>query len=174
MPKIILTIADLHQATSKTDLTDLAQQHAQQILDSNYDLMTTYVALKRYETYLKSLIKELQSPTTKLVKEHGTPPQNYANATISLYRCRKYDFSQDETWSLIQEEAERLKQYKKEREQFLKDIQTEYVDTVDEATGEVVRVYAPPVTETEGIAVRLGWKAPNISHENCLIYFWKN
>ncbi|MFK7933241.1 MAG: hypothetical protein AB8G22_07010 [Saprospiraceae bacterium] len=155
MPKIIPSIADLHQSADKTALTELAQQHAQQIVDSNYDLMTTYVALKRYEVYLKNLIAALQTPTTELIKAEGVPPKEYANAKITVTRRRKYDFSQDETWSSIQAEVEQIKAYKKEREAFLKTIESEYTETVNEETGEVVRTYAPPVEVTEGIMVRL-------------------
>lgn len=155
MPKIISTIADLHQAANKTDIVELAEQHAQQITDYNYDLVTTYVALKRYETYLNTLIKTLQTPTVALIKENGEPPKDYANAKVKLTRRRSYDFTKDEQWKMIEEEALRLKKLRKEREQFLKNIKTEFIETVDESTGEIVKTYAPQMTEKEGIMVKL-------------------
>lgn len=155
MSKIIKTIAEINQGCNKKVITTWGEEDSQKIITADYDLVKTYVALKRYETYLATLISELQPSVTSLIKKNGTPPKDYANAKIQLTKRRTYDYTTDKAWTELNHEQERLKELRKKREDLLKNIQQDFIEQVDEETGELIRVYAPEVVVSEGVMVKL-------------------
>ncbi|MBO0948078.1 hypothetical protein [Fibrella forsythiae] len=91
---LIKPIGTLDRNLSKTGLVRLASDHAQQIIDSgNYDLLKTYVEMKRYEVYIKAIIARLknhsvaQAQELRAITQHPTvaPVQEgQENATESM------------------------------------------------------------------------------------------
>ena len=62
---LIKPIGSLDRTITKTAIVKLANDHAHQIIESgNYDLLKTYVELKRYELYIKTIINKLKAIST--------------------------------------------------------------------------------------------------------------
>lgn len=156
MSKIIKTIGQIDRKLTKLDLVDLAKQHAADILASEqYDLLKVYIEFKRYEIYLKTLIDEVKNETTKQAKEEGRRDFEYASAKVTLGKRRKFDYSVDEGWKDLNDEIERLKMLKKEREVLLKNIHGEFKEIVDEETGEIQKIVAPPIDLIDVLRIKL-------------------
>jgi hypothetical protein len=67
---LIKPIGTLDRAMPKTGLVRLAADHAQQIIDSGqYDLLKTYVEMKRYELYIKTIINRLKNHSVAQAQE---------------------------------------------------------------------------------------------------------
>lgn len=67
---LIKPIGTLDRNMPKTGLIRLAADHAQQIIDSGqYDLLKTYVEMKRYELYIKTIIARLKSHSVAQAQE---------------------------------------------------------------------------------------------------------
>lgn len=67
---LIKPIGTLDRTMTKTGLVRLATDHAQQIIDSgNYDLLKTYVEMKRYEVYIKTIIARLKNHSVAQAQE---------------------------------------------------------------------------------------------------------
>ena len=114
-----------------------------------------YRELKRYEAYLKSLINEIKTETYDRIKAQQLDEFGYGNAKYTLVKRKKYDYSSDGYWMAMNEELEHFKQLRKERENMLKNIKKEYVETVDETTGEIQKIFAPTFEVTETLRVSL-------------------
>ena len=67
---LIKPIGTLDRTMSKTGIVRLATDHARQIIDSgNYDLLKTYVEMKRYEVYIKAIIARLKNHSVAQAQE---------------------------------------------------------------------------------------------------------
>lgn len=67
---LIKPIGTLDRKMPKTGLVRLAADHAQQIIDSGqYDLLKTYVEMKRYELYIKTIIARLKNYSVAQAQE---------------------------------------------------------------------------------------------------------
>ena len=63
---IIQPIGTINRKLSKADITKLADQHASEIIESGkFDLLKTYVEIKRYELYFKTIIYSLRRFSTQ-------------------------------------------------------------------------------------------------------------
>ena len=59
---LIQPIGTLDRTITKTAIVHLANDHANQIIEGgNYDLLKTYVEMKRYELYIKTIINKLKT-----------------------------------------------------------------------------------------------------------------
>ena len=156
MAKIIRHIGEIDQTFTKNDIEQLAQEHAQAITSNEkYDLPKVYIELKRYETYLKTLINEMKAETFDRIKAQQLDEFEYGNAKATLVKRKKYDYSTDGYWVAMNEELEHFKMMRKERENLLKNIKGEYIETVDETTGEIQKILAPTFEVTETLRVKL-------------------
>lgn len=62
---LIKPIGTLDRNITKTTIVKLANDHAHQIIESGtYDLLKTYVEMKRYEIYIKTIISKLKAIST--------------------------------------------------------------------------------------------------------------
>jgi|GEM_PF-1012299 len=156
MAKIIKHVGEIDQTFTKNDIEELGQQHVQAIISNKqYDLPKVYIELKRYETYLKTLINEIKTETFDQFKGQQIDEFEYGNAKATLIKRKKYDYSIDGHWVAMNEELEHFKTLKKEREKILKNIEGEYIETVDETTGEIQKVFAPTFEVMETLRVTL-------------------
>ena len=75
---LIQPIGTLDRTISKTAIVKLANDHASQIIDGgNYDLLKTYVEMKRYELYIKTIISTLKTSSTyqaRVMREEDQRP----------------------------------------------------------------------------------------------------
>ncbi|GIV32180.1 MAG: hypothetical protein KatS3mg030_482 [Saprospiraceae bacterium] len=155
MSKIVRQLGSLERHLHKKDIEALAEENARSIVESGkYDLLRVYIELKRYETYLKSLIGHLKNPTLEKAIEKGMKNINYDASTLTISKRTKIDYSVDEQWTKLKSQIEKLTKEKKEREKFLKEHnQTKTI--VDEATGEVKEEFELPQEVLFGLRVKL-------------------
>jgi hypothetical protein len=75
---LIQPIGTLDRTITKTAIVNLANDHANQIVDGgNYDLLKTYVEMKRYELYIKTIINKLKTASTyqaRVMREEDQRP----------------------------------------------------------------------------------------------------
>lgn len=75
---LIQPIGTLDRTISKTAIVKLANEHADQIVDGGkYDLLKTYVEMKRYELYIKTIINRLKTISTyqaRVMREEDQRP----------------------------------------------------------------------------------------------------
>lgn len=75
---LIQPIGTLDRTISKTAIVELANNHANQIIEGgNYDLLKTYVEMKRYELYIKTIINKLKNMSTyqaRVMREEDQRP----------------------------------------------------------------------------------------------------
>lgn len=156
MSKIVKSIGEIDRKFTKTDLVELAKQHATEIIgNEKYDLLKVYIELKRYEVYLNTLIKEVKEETTQKAKAETEQSFEYANAKVAYSQYRKFDYSADATWNQLDQEVQEVKQLKKEREELLKSVVGESKEFVNEETGEIETLLAPLIEYVETVRVKL-------------------
>lgn len=133
MVKVVREIGTIDRGLNKESIEGLAASHVREIVKSGeYDLLQVYIELKRYETYLNALIRELKTLATEL----GLQRFDYDQARIRLEKRIKYDFSIDTTWSQIERQIQELTKTRKAREKTLRENQM--VQMVDKETGELI------------------------------------
>ena len=75
---LIQPIGTLDRTITKTAIVKLADDHANQIIEGgNYDLLKTYVEMKRYELYIKTIISRLKTSSTyqaRVMREEDQRP----------------------------------------------------------------------------------------------------
>ena len=75
---LIQPIGTLDRTISKTAIVKLANEHADQIVDGGkFDLLKTYVEMKRYELYIKTIINRLKTISTyqaRVMREEDQRP----------------------------------------------------------------------------------------------------
>lgn len=137
MVKVVREIGTIDRGLNKESIEGLAASHVREIVKSGeYDLLQVYIELKRYETYLNALIRELKTPAMTQATELGLQRFDYDQARIRLEKRIKYDFSIDTTWSQIERQIQELTKTRKAREKTLRDNQM--VQMVDKETGELI------------------------------------
>ena len=155
MSKIVQSIGSLDRKSSKEDITELAKEHAKQIIEGGYDLLKVYIELKRYEVYLSTIINELKEATVDQAKETGQKKFNYANAKVTVGKRTKYHYEKDKRWCILNKELEKIKEEKKAREKLLKQVVGESMEIIDQETGEIERVMAPLKEMIDQIMIKL-------------------
>ncbi len=83
---LIQPIGTLDRTITKTAIVSLASDHANQIIEGgNYDLLKTYVEMKRYELYIKTIIGKLKASSTyqaRVMREEDQRPAPLPGQTI--------------------------------------------------------------------------------------------
>ncbi len=155
MGNITRQLGEIDRHLHKEDIVSLAEQHAQTIIgNNNRDILSVYVELKRYETYLKGLIEHLKAPALAIAMEKGEDKFDYDEATVRITHRVKWDYSSDSRWLGIHQLMDELTSERKAREEFLKENNNEPT-VVDPETGEVLDSYALSKDVAHGIAIQL-------------------
>lgn len=156
MSKIVKHIGQIDRKMSKAGIVELAKEHAAEILENDkYDLLKVYIEFKRYEVYLKTLIGEVKNETYRQAQEEGRRDFEYGNARVTVAKYRKFDYSVDEYWEELNHTLKEVKLLKREREKMLKNIEGDYKEILDEETGEIQRIIAPPIQYTDVLKIKL-------------------
>lgn len=156
MSKIVKAIGEIDKSLGKKEIEALAKEDAANIIaNDRYDLLKIYIEFKRYDAYLKILTKEIQEETIARATDQNLEQFKFGNAKLVVSQRRKYDYSKDTLWSNVNQEMDELQQFRKTREQFLKKIEGEFADIINEETGEVERIFAPEVSYLNSLTVRL-------------------
>ena len=155
MNKPVKNLGEINRGFSKNEIIELANQNALDVKGSKqYDILKVYVELKRYQTYLDQLIKNLQPDALLQVAESGKKQLEYNQAKVQITKRTIWDFSIDEPWKDLHAEFEYLKNALKTREKELKEAHEKGV-LLDVATGELIEGFQVPIQTKEGINVSL-------------------
>ena len=155
MSKFVKQLGDLDRKLHKIEIEDLATKNINAIIESRkYDLLTVYVELKRYETYLKKLVFELKPLATIQAKENGKKTFEHNQAKINLASRTKWDYSVDKEWLELDTSIKRLSSLKKIREFYLKE-NHKLEPLIDRETGEILDDFKLPKEITYGLTIRL-------------------
>lgn len=139
---------------SKLDLKDRAEQAVQAVKDGWVDAIEASIMIKKTEQvldYMKEEIKPLA--LSKMVEKSNS--LYGVDITKSMLGV-KYDYSvcQDPIWDELNAEKVALDKKLKAREAFLKTL-TEAKQELIEETGEVVKIFPPIKTGTEGLTLKV-------------------
>lgn len=155
MGKLVRQLGAIEKNLHKQEIVELAKENAQAIIDSGkYDLLKVYVELKRYESYLKGLIKHLKQPALDKATETGLKSFDYNQARVNISRRTKWDYSVDDKWTKLDQQILKLTKERKERENYLKD-NNKVPTVIDEETGEILEEFELPKEINYGITIRL-------------------
>ena len=155
MGKLVRQLGSIERHLHKKDIVDLAKENAQAILDSGkYDLLKVFVELKRYETYLKSLIQHLKQPVLDDATEKKQKSFEYNDAKVSISTRTRWDFTVDKKWLELDQKIQQLVTEKKEREKYLIDSSKVQI-IVDKETGEIIKEFELPKEIMRGLTITL-------------------
>ncbi len=155
MSNLTRQLGEIERHLHKEEIVSLAVQHGQMIIDNgDREVLSVYVELKRYETYLKGLITHLKEAALEKALQNGKDKFNYEEATVRITHRVKWNYSTDGKWLGIHQLLQELTSEKKEREEFLKENNGE-LTIVDPDTGEVLDGFNLSKEITQGIAVQL-------------------
>jgi len=161
MGNLILKLGDLDRKLDKAEIIRIANKDAETVISSKkYDLLKVYIELKRYVTYLKTLIDKfkkhayVQASVESTQNNHNKKTFSYSNATVAISTRTNWDFSSDKTWKELDDKIHELTRKKKERETYLK-ANHKPITLVDEETGELVEKSEIPKEINRGLTIRL-------------------
>jgi hypothetical protein len=155
MGNVTRQLGEIDRHLHKDEIISLAGDHAQSIIDNkNQNVLSAYVELKRYETYLKGLIAQLKASALNIAAENGEDKFNYDDATVRITHRVRWDYSTDSRWVGIHQLLQELGDEKKEREDFLRENNNKPT-VVDPDTGEVIDPYQLSKEVAHGIAIQL-------------------
>lgn len=154
---IIKSIGTIERTLEKSEIVALAEANAQEVIDSGkFDMLKVYTELKRYELYLKTIIEKTKEMALEKAIEQGEKTLEVDNARITISSRTIYDFSSDSKWQSLKGDIDYLSERRKQREALLKELEPgETREIVDEETGEVETLSAPPAETKFGLVVRL-------------------
>lgn len=155
MANIVKKLGDLDRQLNKTEIVNLAKENAQAVIDSKkFDLLKVYIELKRYETYLKTIIDKIKQHAFKQATQVGQRTFEYSHAKVNISTRTVWDFSSDKTWKELDDKIKELTQKKKDREKYLKE-HSKPTTFVDEDTGEIIEKTDIPKEINRGLTIRL-------------------
>ena len=153
MSKIIKQLGEIAPELNKQGIIDLAVATGEAIQNGNYDVLRTYIELKRYETYLKALIEATKKMALDAASANDLKTFSYHKATVSVQRRTKWDYAVDDKWNQLVSDIKTLAGQRKEHEEYLQHYFSG--DVVDPETGEVVHVDSLPKTVESVISIKL-------------------
>jgi hypothetical protein len=143
MSKIIKKLGELPAGLDKVGIASLATEDARLILAGQFDLVRTFIELRRYEVYLSTLIGQLQAAATVAIADRPDRKLKYADGTVSVTPRYKWDYSSDNRWVTLNTQITTLKSDLKsltDQRKALEKLLKLSVDgeVVDPETGEII------------------------------------
>ncbi len=155
MSKYIKQLGEIDRSLIKAEINSLAIQDSNETIESGkFDMLKVYIELKRYETYLNTLIKNIKSTALEIAKQEDQLSFQYNNAQVRISNRTKWDYSIDEEWNHITDQIKALNNLRKERESFLL-VSNKEGKLLDKGTGELVEDFKLPFRTEKGIRVTL-------------------
>lgn len=157
MSAITKPLGQIAAITTKEEIIKIGKAHAAEIINGDqYDLVKSYVDIKRYELYMKTLIDELKSVAAKKIMESESKDFEFGTSTATVTKRRKFDFSNDAYWKELNSNTKEVSDKQKALEKMMKDMTEGSVkEFIDESTGEVKMIQAPIVEFTETVMVKI-------------------
>ena len=112
------------------------------IIAGDLDPLQLAPSLKAMEEIVKGIRenKDVKNVMMGMIEEMGEKKVQYGNATISIVETGRLDYSGDPVWDGIKKEEERCATIRKQREEILKTVTSEFPDPVNEGV-----LLKPPV-----------------------------
>jgi hypothetical protein len=155
MPEIKM-LGKLPKELTKLEVENLAIEDIKSVIENgNYDLLRVLVELRRYDIYLTKLIETIKLPALENAKKTGNKNFNYADAKVIVTKTVSYDYSVDKIWSEINADLTNIKERMKKHQEFLKELDSNITEIIDESTGEVLKVTPPIKKEKDSLIIRL-------------------
>jgi len=154
---IIKTLGNIEKGLKREGIITIAEADASKVIENGkFDLLRVYTELKRYELYLKTVIDKIKDPVVEKAVESGEKVLDMGSAKITLYSRTTYDYSNDHRWQSFKNEIDGLTHLRKQREALLKELKPgETRQFVDEETGEIDEMVAPPYETKMGLIVKI-------------------
>ncbi len=121
----------------------------------SYDLLKVLIELKRYNIYVNKLISELKEPAFEKAKKFKEKQFEYGNAKIWITKRVSFDYSNDKTWVQLHDNALDVKLKLKEHQDFLKQLDLDTTEIIDEETGEVIEITPPRKEIKHGLRIQI-------------------
>ena len=155
MTQLIPQPNKLQALTGKDAVLHLAEQTAAKLAAEHAEnLPDLYIAVKRYETYLKELIRQLRPTVIADARERELGYERINGSIFHLATYTRIDYSADTRWEQLQGEIAYLLDQRRARERQLKARPTG-VQEVDKRTGELYTVPSLPREVYYGLRVSL-------------------
>ncbi len=152
MPNPIRPFGDLPEFCNKVEIEELATVDAERLMMSGRDPREVYLELRQYQAYLDGIAGALKDA---IAGSDDAEPYSFGNARMTYQSRVTYRYADDLNLERLKEQENHVREATKKHQAFLRSIETEHVDVVDEDSGEVVRYFAPEKEETRVVMVRL-------------------
>ncbi len=141
---------------SKPEIEELANNDISEITKSGkYDLLKTFIELKKYSIYINKLIAELKEPALEKAQEIGEKKFKVSNAKVWITTRVSFDYSNDKIWQKLKSNTDDVKAKLTEHQEILRQLETEISQVVDEETGEITELIQPIKKEESGLMIRI-------------------
>lgn len=141
MNKELATITDFN--LSKSQINAFARNVLAELDEGFYNPLEIHICLKAMEELVKKLKEGIANEAISEAEKYGEKEFDYKGSKVILANRRTYDYSQDATWSSLDEE-------KRKRETMLKNISEPMADP---NTGELIYPAAFKVTPSISITL---------------------
>jgi hypothetical protein len=142
---------------SKKESTKLAQELVTDIVEGGtQDPLKVYIESKKISEFYSELNKGLQKPAQHEAAKHGQKGAEMWGAKAQLVNAAsRYDYSNcnDEELTRLEAELTSAKKALEARQKFLQGIPVTGMVLVDEASGDVAKIYPPAKIQSETIKV---------------------
>ena len=135
--------------TSKKEIAEIADKIVNEV--DFIDVTKFSAELAKFKLLADELEKKFKDHLlTDIRKYSGSKMTAFGIEFSEMEGGIKYDYTQTESWNIIQEQIEKLKEKQKGIEAFCRSIKSK-TTTVDEETGELADFYPPVKTSTTTI-----------------------
>ena len=135
--------------TSKKEIAEIADKIVNEV--DFIDVTKFSAELAKFKLLADELEKKFKDHLlTDIRKYSGSKMTAFGIEFSEMEGGIKYDYSQTESWNIIQEQIEKLKEKQKGIEAFCRSIKSK-TTTVDEETGELADFYPPVKSSTTTI-----------------------
>jgi len=137
---------------NKSDLDNLAYSFIEPVLEGNINPIEQWVQVKALADVCERFLKDenIKSAVLSDIEKHGKGGATYNGVKIETSNRSELNYSEcnDPVYNDLKAELEKLTAKVKERETFLKSVPYAGLEITIEATGEMVKVYAPQKVNT--------------------------
>lgn len=142
---------------SKKEASQLAQEQSLELVETGLqDPLKAYIEAKKISEFYSEITKHLQKPALEETAKYGKDGAERWGAKASVVATPgRWDYSHtaDEELSNLKAAAEQAKKAVEAREKFLQSLPATGMVLVDEATGDVAKIYPPAKITGETIKI---------------------
>lgn len=138
-----ITTGDL----TKVKLDEIAYGFIEPVIEGNANAIEQWAIVKAISEVADRCLKDADFKDTVLkeIEKYGKEGVSFSGAKFELHNSSKLDYTEcgDPVYKALKEQEKALTDKIKEREAFLKTIPYAGLEFIDDATGEVCKIFAP-------------------------------